>query len=65
VCGWPEAAIVREETVESGRIDYSLNVQNRRYIAVEAKREGISFNLPITSSRTLKLSGAILIKRTW
>ena len=60
VCGWPENAIAREEHVDSGRIDYSLVVQARRYIAIEAKREGIAFTFPETSSRTLKLSGSLL-----
>ena len=44
VCGWPEAAITREE--QSGFIDYSLRVQSRRCVAVEAKKEGISFTFP-------------------
>jgi predicted type IV restriction endonuclease len=60
ICGWPEEALAREEHVESGFIDYSLTVQGRRYLAVEAKREGLAFVLPATTSRTLKLSGAIL-----
>lgn len=61
VCGWPEDDIIREEHVDRGFIDYSLFVQKRRYVAVEAKREGTSFSLPQTSAhRTLKLSGAIL-----
>jgi hypothetical protein len=60
VCGWPEAAITREEHVESGFIDYSLTVQTRRYVAVEAKKEGIAFTLPESSSRNLKLSGSLV-----
>jgi hypothetical protein len=52
--------MAREEHVESGFVDYSLSVANRRYIAVEAKKEGVHFNLPLTDSRTLKLSGTIL-----
>jgi len=60
VCGWPEVAISREDHVESGFIDYVLKVQNRPYVSVEAKREGITFTFPQTSSRTLKLSGSLL-----
>jgi|CZKX01.1.fsa_nt_gi hypothetical protein len=60
VCAWPEAAIKREEHVDRGYIDYSLLAQARRYVAVEAKKEGISFAFPTTSHRTLKLSGALL-----
>jgi hypothetical protein len=60
VCAWPEAAIKREEHVDRGYIDYSLLAQTRRYVAVEAKKEGISFAFPTTSHRTLKLSGALL-----
>jgi hypothetical protein len=60
VCGWPEGSIKREEHVDSGFIDYSLFVQTRRYLAVEAKKEGIAFTLPTTSAKSLKLSGALL-----
>ncbi len=60
VCGWPEDALTREEHVNSGFMDYSLTVQNRRHVAVEAKKEGVTFTVPETSSRTLKLSGALL-----
>src|ERR1035441_2094133 len=60
VCGWPEDSIKREEHVESGFIDYSLFLQTRRHLAVEAKKEGISFTFPQTSSKSLKLSGALL-----
>jgi predicted type IV restriction endonuclease len=60
VCGWPESAINREEHVESGFIDYVLQIQGRKFVAVEAKREGIAFSLPNCSSRTLKLSGTLL-----
>ena len=60
VLGWPEEAITREEHVDSGFIDYSLVVQSRRYVAVEAKKEGVAFTFPETSSKTLKLSGPLL-----
>jgi hypothetical protein len=35
VLGWPESAVTREEHVDRGRIDYSLYLQTRRYVAVE------------------------------
>jgi hypothetical protein len=60
VCCWPDVALKREEHVESGFIDYYLSVGSRPYVAVEAKREGIAFSFPETSSKTLKLSGSIL-----
>jgi hypothetical protein len=60
VCGWPEDSIKREEHVEGGLIDYSLFLQKRRYLAVEAKKEGISFKFPTTSSKSLKLCGALM-----
>src|SRR3984885_15790159 len=60
VCCWPDVALKREEHVESGFIDYYLSVGYRPYAAVEAKREGIAFSFPETSSKTLKLSGSIL-----
>jgi hypothetical protein len=59
VCAWPEAAITREDHVERGYIDYCLSAQTRPYIAVEAKREGISFTLPTTPHKSLKISGAL------
>jgi hypothetical protein len=63
VCCWPEGAIVREERVDRGCIDYSLAVQSRRYVAVEAKKADISFTSPTTTHKTLKLSGSLLTDR--
>jgi hypothetical protein len=60
VCGWPEQLIRREEHVSVGYIDYTLLIRSRPYVAVEAKKTGVSFTLPTTSSRTLKLPGPIL-----
>lgn len=59
VCGWPEASINREEHVERGYLDYVLTLPARRAVVVEAKREGLPFNLPIGPPRSLKLSGAL------
>src|SRR5580700_7716988 len=55
VCGWLEEMMTREDHVESGFIDYALEVQTRRYVAVEAKRQDVAFTLPDTASKTLKL----------
>jgi predicted type IV restriction endonuclease len=63
VCGWPENAIAREEHVKSGYIDYSLSVRTRRYIAVEAKKEGVAFAFPETNARTLKLNGSLVTNK--
>ncbi len=60
VCAWPDEMIRREPHVESGYIDYSLLVRSRPYVNVEAKRTGVSFSFPLTTSKTLKLSGPIL-----
>jgi hypothetical protein len=62
VLGWPEGKITREKYVsERGYIDYTLFVRDRRYLAVEAKREGSAFKLPGAGKhRYLKLSGPLL-----
>ncbi len=59
VCGWPEAAITREQHIERGYVDYILSLPTRRTIVVEAKREGLPFTIPVGFQRTLKLSGAL------
>jgi hypothetical protein len=63
VCFWPEGSVAREERVDSGLIDYSLVVRGRRFVAVEAKREGVSFALPEPTHKSLKLSGTVLTDR--
>jgi hypothetical protein len=60
VCFWPEGAIAREERADSGLIDYSLSVQTRRFVVVEAKKEGVSFSFPDSIHKNLKLSGPVL-----
>jgi predicted type IV restriction endonuclease len=64
VCCWPEQLVRREEHVQVGYIDYSLLVRGRPYVATEAKKSGVSFSLPITSSKSLKLSGPILTDKS-
>src|SRR5712671_1835180 len=51
VCLWPEADITREEHVERGYIDYCLQLNNKTLVAVEAKREGLPFTLPLDGTR--------------
>ncbi len=62
ILGWPEANITREKhVVDRGYIDYTFIVRERRYIALEAKREGKAFKLPGDGKhRSLKLSGPLL-----
>lgn len=60
VCGWPEGDLHREVHAERGYLDYTLEIRRRPHIAVEAKREGKPFVLPITTSKHLKLSGALM-----
>lgn len=59
VLAWPERSIRREEHVDRGYVDYTVDVQARKYVAVEAKKEGFAFTLPATAHRTLKISGAL------
>lgn len=62
VLKWPETMLSREDHIrgeKDGYSDYSLKVKGRPYIVVEAKREGVSFELPITTRRRLKISGAM------
>jgi hypothetical protein len=60
VCLWPEDQVSREDHVDSGYTDYQLKVRRAPLVVVEAKREGIAFELPQGSaSRSPKLSGAI------
>jgi hypothetical protein len=62
VLDWPEANLKRETHVtETGYLDLSLKVNGRRYVVVEAKREGSPFLLPSHGRRRhLKISGSLL-----
>jgi predicted type IV restriction endonuclease len=61
VCGWPEGQIVREPHVDRGFMDYCLVAQGRKYVAVEAKREGVPFSIPIGKrQRNLAINGTLL-----
>lgn len=45
VLKWPKSSIRAEEPADSGRIDYALGSPGTQFI-IEAKREGIYFDLP-------------------
>src|SRR5207244_331698 len=61
VCAWPEPELSREDRADSGFTDYQLRVRRQPFVVVEAKREGVSFILPIgVASRSPTLDGAII-----
>jgi len=64
VLRWPSGDIVREKFIpdqeDRGYIDYALKLLRGCYIAVEAKREGIAFELPITTKKSASLTGSIM-----
>ncbi len=64
VCCWPEADLHRETHTDRGYMDYCLSIRKRPFIAVEAKREGKPFVLPLTSSKYSKISGALLTEKS-
>jgi hypothetical protein len=61
VLDWPEDAFSRELPVHHGYLDYLLKFGSRNLIVVEAKREGIPFDVPVnlTNRRKYKISGSI------
>lgn len=61
VLGWPEDAFGRELPVHQGYIDYLLVSGSRKLLLVEAKREGIPFDIPKTlmTRKKYKISGSI------
>lgn len=61
VLGWAEAEIQREAPIVAGYLDYILSEGGRGVVVVEAKREGLSFEVPTSVERRHrhKLSGAI------
>ncbi len=61
VLGWPEDDISREDHVESGFIDYTLALHGQPYVAVEAKKEGVTFTIPHKmGDRRYVLDGALV-----
>ena len=59
--GWPENAISREEHVNRGYIDYRIKSEGREHLIIEAKREGIPFDVPtsLQNRQRYKISGSI------
>jgi hypothetical protein len=59
VLGWPESGIEREASSQDGFMDYVLSLAGKRLVVVEAKREGVAFEMPIGTLRRLKLNGVL------
>lgn len=61
VLDWPEQAIRREDNIKRGYIDYILSSPNRNLLLIEAKREGIPFDIPksLQTRKRYKVSGSI------
>jgi predicted type IV restriction endonuclease len=61
VLGWKENQISREDKVSAGFVDYKLSALDKPTLVIEAKREGIYFELPrkLENSRKYKISGAL------
>lgn len=59
--GWPEDTFNREVPVHEGYLDYLLTYGKRNLVVIEAKREGIPFEVPKTlkTRRKYKISGSI------
>ncbi|MDP2158683.1 MAG: hypothetical protein Q8K68_13360, partial [Nitrospirota bacterium] len=59
--GWPEDAFNREVPAHAGFIDYLLQTGSRRHFVVEAKREGMAFDIPksLKTRKRYKISGSI------
>jgi len=56
---WPEQLLSREDHVtgeRNGFTDYQVKLYDRPYIAIEAKREGVVFELPTRTFRQIKIS---------
>ena len=59
--GWPEDSFAREIPIHAGYLDYLLTFGNRNLLLIEAKREGIPFDIPasLKTRRRYKISGSI------
>jgi len=59
--GWPEDALNRELPVHPGFLDYMLQTGKRRHCIIEAKREGMPFDVPksLKTRKRYKISGSI------
>lgn len=57
---WPEVDIIRESHSESGYLDYSLKINGKKFVCVEAKKEGITFEFPRDKQRKYyKINGSV------
>lgn len=59
---WSEENITREETINKGFVDYTFASENGVKFIVEAKKTGISFNLPEDTSKRYYLLDGIISK---
>lgn len=58
--GWTEEDIVREPHVDSGFIDYKLNINGITHVVLEAKKTGSYFDIPKSmNARNYKIKGCI------
>ncbi len=58
--GYDEDAIQREPSVDSGYIDYLVRVNGIPFLVLEAKRVGLTFEIPLSLNRRVyKISGAL------
>jgi hypothetical protein len=58
---WPEESFAREIPVHEGYLDILLTFSERNLLLIEAKREGIPFDIPISlkSRRRFKFLGPL------
>lgn len=59
---WGEEDIQREENINKGFIDYIFSIDKKRRFLIEAKNEGISFELPDDLSRRSYIIEGIISK---
>lgn len=59
--GWPESAFNREAPIHDGYIDYVLASDVKNILVIEAKREGLPFEVPkaLETRKRYKISGSI------
>src|SRR5689334_11767023 len=57
---WPDIEISRESKSENGYLDYLLRINGKKFVCVEAKREGKTFTFPNDKLRKYyKINGVI------
>lgn len=63
--GWDEKDIAREEHVHDGYVDYIFSSDGMNFLAIEAKKSGMAFEIPKTlSGRRYKINGVISEEKT-